>query len=225
MIYEIIRNFALKLIARKKAELVLYSETSERAKFYDFIAKIRKENELKQSVQEALNLFTATRNTKKIEGVIAEVGVYKGGSAKVICEAKGNRVLYLFDTFAGMPEVSEKDKGVFRTGQDFALMNCATEYLKDYKNVHFFKGIFPDTAEPIKDKKFSFVHLDVDIYESVRDCLEFFYPRMSKGGIIITHDYIQTVFGVREAVNTFLKDKPEPIIELLRSQAMIVKLS
>ncbi len=47
--------------------------------------------------------------TEKIKGELAEVGVYKGGSAKLICEAKGNSILHLFDTFEGLPNVGEND--------------------------------------------------------------------------------------------------------------------
>ena len=50
------------------------------------------------------------RFTKKIDGDIAEVGTYRGGSAKLICEAKGEKKLHLFDTFEGFaPADSESD--------------------------------------------------------------------------------------------------------------------
>lgn len=45
------------------------------------------------------------KETSEIGGVCAEVGVYKGGSAKVIAENKGSRPLYAFDTFSGIPVV------------------------------------------------------------------------------------------------------------------------
>ena len=45
----------------------------------------------------------AAKITGKVTGDIAEVGVYKGGSAKIICSAKGDRHLHLFDTFAAFP--------------------------------------------------------------------------------------------------------------------------
>ena len=48
---------------------------------------------------EAYHIYMASKITRKVPGDIAEVGVYKGGSAKIICSAKGDRALYLFDTF------------------------------------------------------------------------------------------------------------------------------
>jgi len=50
-------------------------------------------------------------------GDIAEVGVYQGGSAKLICEARNeNKVLYLFDTFEGLPTPGKFD-GSFKKGK------------------------------------------------------------------------------------------------------------
>ncbi len=165
----------------------------------------------------------AVKRTEKVKGDIAEVGVYKGGSAKLICEAKGNKTLHLFDTFEGTPKVDEIDTPQFYKGQYAALLEDVKNYLKKYKNVYFYKGLFPATAEPVKDKKFSFVNLDVDTYRSTLDCLKFFYSRMNKGGIIISHDYISAP-GVRKAFDEFFKDKPEPIIEMSGSQCLIVKV-
>jgi O-methyltransferase len=96
-------------------------------------------------------------------------------------------------------------------------------YLKDYQDVYFYKGLFPSTATAVEDKRFSFVHLDVDTYESTRSCLRFFYPRMNRGGIILSHDYISAA-GVRKAFDEFFNHKVEPIIEMSGTQCLVVKL-
>jgi len=89
---------------------------------------------------------------------------------------------------------------------------------------HFYRGLFPSTAGPVESKKFSFVHLDVDLYESTRDSLKFFYPRLSPGGILISHDFVSSD-GVDAAFREFFADKPEPVIELTGYQCMFVKLA
>jgi len=71
-------------------------------------------------------------------------------------------------------------------------------------------------------ERFSFVHLDVDLKSSTRACLEFFYPRMVPGGIILTHDY-SYLAGVREAFAEFLEGRLERPVELASSQAMLVR--
>ena len=69
--------------------------------------------------------------------------------------------------------------------------------------------------------RFSLVHLDADLYSSTLAGLEFFYPRMVPGGIIIVHDY-STLPGVAQALTDFLAQREELLIELPTTQAMIV---
>jgi len=210
-------------IASKNGVTVFYNDT-ERSKVLDLIRKIQNENEMLLGNNEAYQIFMAVKRTEKINGDIAEVGSYRGGSAKLICEAKGNKTLHLFDTFEGLPDLCHNDDPKqFHKGECSASLEDVKSYLKKYKNVYFYKGLFPSTADPIKNKKFSFVHLDVDLYEATLASIKFFYPRMNKGGIIISHDYISAP-GVRKAFDDFFKDKPEPIIEMSGSQCLIVKI-
>jgi O-methyltransferase len=186
--------------------------------------RIRSETEFLIDDVEACQLSALVDATAKIEGDMAEVGTYNGASSKIICEVKGNRPLHLFDTFKGIPEVEEIDVGKYAVGQFDASLEAVTNYLKDYPNVFFYKGIFPTTVKPVEGKTFSFVHLDVDTYKSTLSCLEFFYSRMSAGGIILSHDYLMA-FGVTKAFDEFFEEKLEPIISLTGRQCLIMKLS
>ncbi len=170
------------------------------------------------NAQEIENLIQSINQTQNIEGDIAEVGVYKGGSVKVICQTKKNKVLHLFDTFYGIPHLD----GAYKKGEYKSNYYLVKTKLSNYSNVFIYNGIFPETSELIKDKTFSMVHLDVDIYQSTIDSLNFFYPRMFIGGIILIHDYIYSN-RVAEAVNEFFKDKPEKVIPL-GNQCKIIKL-
>ena len=168
------------------------------------------------------NVYSCVKATKYLDGDIAEVGVYKGGSAKVITLSEKRRHIHLFDTFEGLPEVSKHDTkqlgGTFCKGDFKSSFEVVNEYLKQH-NVTLYKGLFPKTAEPIKYKKFSFVYLDVDIYSSTKDALEFFLPRMVKGGIILSHDYPNS-HGVKKAFDEFYKGTK---LELMDKQVVIIK--
>jgi len=212
--------FVRDLLSRMKVVVLSYN-SPERGRAFDLIRQVRKETGMLLADIEAYNIHMAVRRTEKVPGDIAEVGVFRGGSSKIISESKGGRALYLFDTFEGLPKADRIDRS-FHKGQFAASFEEVKDYLKAYPDVHIYKGWFPKTADPILDKAFSFVHLDVDIYESTRDCLGFFYPRMSRGGIIISHDYFNSD-GVRKAVDEFFADKPEPVIEMPGSQCLIVK--
>lgn len=195
---------------------------SERRIILDLINKIRNEVDMLLTSDEAYYIYMAVKQTNNIEGDIAEVGVYQGGSSKIICEAKNKKPLHLFDTFSGIPSVEDIDIAKFKKGQFSQPLDNVKKYLSSYDKVFFYKGIFPETAHPIVDKNFSFVHLDVDTYQSTLNCLKFFFPRISPGGIIISHDYLNAP-GVRKAFDEFFLDKQDPIIELLTSQCLIVK--
>lgn len=189
----------------------------------NLVYKLKSQTSMLQCDHEAYQIYVTVKGLKKIKGDLAEVGVCEGGTAKIMCEAKEDKPLHLFDTFEGIPGVDDVDKSHFYQGQFASSLGRVKEFLKGYKQVYFYKGVFPGTAKGVRDKSFSFVHLDVDIYSSTLDCLQFFYPRMSSGGIIISHDY-HKASGVRKAFDEFFKNKREPIIELLGDQCLVEKL-
>jgi O-methyltransferase len=212
----------------KKALLMHYESLVsfrdiERIQVLELVSEIRRQTELIMTDSEACQVYMTVRVTEKVEGDLAEVGVYKGASAKIICEAKGKRSLHLFDTFEGLPTPDKKLDPQFYAGKFASQLTQVKELLKGYPNVFIYKGLFPDTAGPVRDKAFSFVNLDVDTYSSTKACLDFFYPRMSKGGVIISHDYYYA-FGVRKAIDEFFADKPEIILSLPDTQCLIAKL-
>jgi len=189
------------------------------------LRRIRKERKCLLTGFEQFIIYSLARAQSRLDGDMAEVGVYTGASAKLICEARGDKTLHLFDTFSGLPESSAKDRNVY-TNKSKPQYACSLEsveaYLGNYPRLHFYKGLFPETAAPVSDRTFCFVHIDVDLYQSTLACLEFFYPRLVPGGILISHDY-SILSGVKAAFTEFLADKPEALAELPTTQAMIIK--
>jgi len=184
----------------------------------------RRERRSLLTAYEAYTVYALAKAYRHLPGEMAEVGVFQGASAKLLCEAKGNTPLHLCDTFEGLPKKSEHDGIVHREKQYACSLESVRSYLRAYENVHFYKGRFPDSAGPLENTRFSFVHCDVDLYESTKACLEFFYPRMIIGGVILSHDY-SLLAGVRKAVDEFVHGKAEKPIELPSTQCMIVKLA
>jgi len=202
--------------------VIIFYGDKERQSDLDFIKNVRRERRLLLSDHEALQIMMTARRSEKIPGDIAEVGAYQGASAKLIAHVARDKNIHLFDTFEGLPPLSDIDKSAFHDGDFVTNISDVSEYLSSFSSITLYKGMFPDTAGPIFSKKFSFVHLDVDLYKSTKDSLEFFYPRMQKGGVIISHDYM-TVKGVKKAVDEFMLDKPEAVFESSWRQCFIVK--
>ena len=144
-----------------------------------------------------------------IEGSTAELGVYRGNFARLINHYFPDRKLYLFDTFEGFDtrdvEGDKRKNIVSYTEQDFSgtSVELVLSSMEHRENCIVRKGWFPETAEGVDDK-FCFVSLDADLYEPLTAGLEFFYPRLVHGGIIMIHDFNNGDYpGAREAVKDF----------------------
>lgn len=177
-------------------------------------------------LRERYNLWMLARAAQRFSGEMAEVGVFRGGSAMILAAAKGAAELHLFDTFAGMPETDQKHDGIFTAGMFGGTSLAEVQaLLSPYSNVHFHPGFFPESAKDLRrDIRFKLTNIDVDIRSSTLSCLEYFYPRTVPGGFIVLHDYNDCgVPGVKVAVQEFMQDKPETVLELWDTQAMIVK--
>lgn len=161
----------------------------------------------------------------KLPGAMAEVGVYKGGTAFLLLAAAPPLTSkYLFDTFEGLPLVSKHDRhhtGNFKSNFEDVYNLLVQAWHTD--NWSLIQGKFPEeTGFAINDETFSFVHIDVDIYPSVKACLEFFAPKMVKTGIIVLDDY--NAFGcegAKLAANEFCVANGYKIEETVQCQAII----
>ena len=198
----LIKLFQNRIIPKKFFNNTVFQDIN----FLDFLISIYEEGKAAISMREMHNIYKLTEQTHKIDGDIAEVGVYKGGSAKVIAEFKGDKKLHLFDTFEGMPEVDASiDKHKKGDFWDTSL-DSVKSYLSNYKEIYFYKGYFPASLAGTNCHalNFSFVNLDVDIYESTKSSLEFFYGRVNRGGVILSHDYRSiSCPGVKKAFDEF----------------------
>ena len=173
------------------------------------------------SPEELFNIWAQAQTMSDHGGAFAEVGVFRGASAKIICESKGSTPLHLFDTFTGLPEVGIHDAR-FSQSMFVADEKKVKARLSKYPNVEIHAGLFPNTAKVVEDLKFSFVHLDVDLYNVTKDALEFFYSRMLPGGRIISHDY-GNCEGVWRAFDEFIADKPEKLEPMTATQVLLIK--
>lgn len=175
----------------------------------------------------ALQIQICVRAVRGLSGVMAEAGVLMGGSARLICEAKGDAPLYLFDVFetlqpAAGPSPSEHEAGLrAHFGTVHGARAQVERLLAAYPGVHMRPGVFPGSAAGMEDARFCFVHLDMDLPRSTRDGLEFFHPRLVDGGILIGDDYDDA--GVREVFTDYFSGRPDTLIALPWGQVMVVR--
>ncbi len=146
------------------------------------------------NTEKILALKTCVRETRSLKGAMAEVGVYKGGSARIIHEEDPTRDLHLFDTFSGMPqhnpEVDRHHEGDFSDTSFKEVLKYVIDS-NTPENVTLWVGEFQNTCQLLPtDMQFSFVHLDADLYKSTKDALGFFWPKLVIGGVILLDDYL-----------------------------------
>jgi hypothetical protein len=176
----------------------------------------------------ALVLIACARAAAGLDGAMAEAGVYAGGTARLICEVKGAAPLHLFDVFetlqAGQapPAAAEAATAVrARFGTLHARRADVEEALRPFPGVHVHAGVFPDTARATERETFAFAHLDLDLEVGTHAALEFFHPRLVRGGTILGDDYHDP--GVRRAFDRYFRSSPDRVIELPWGQALVVR--
>jgi len=160
--------------------------------------------------------------TRTLAGDVVEVGVYKGGTAVLITQNSFKHV-YLFDTFNGMPPVNKFDLHKEGDFSDTSLRAVTSLLDLVGNNYSVYKGIFPTSnSEYVEFRRFSFVHLDVDIYSSIKECLTFFHTRMVPGGVILLDDYLEPHCpGAKLAADEFYSNKSQKVTPTVQSQAII----
>jgi hypothetical protein len=157
---------------------------------------------------------------KKIPGAIAELGVYRGELAAVLNRLFPDRTLYLFDTFEGFShnDLSDGQEGKHSQAavgdfQDTSL-DMVLSRMANPERIIIRKGYFPATTDGLDDS-FALVSLDVDLYKPTLAGLDYFYPRLAKGGCIFIHDYNNRRYkGVRSAVEEFVDAAAVPLVQL-----------
>jgi len=161
--------------------------------------------------------------TRHIEGDMAEIGCFRGLSAHLACsivEKLGlTRDFHIFDSFEGLSESATEDATAYAApssgpGNPFACSEeQVRENLKAFSFVHYYKGWVPARFDEVAARRFSYVHIDVDLFEPTLACLEFFWPRLSTGGVVVLDDHGTVFFpGARRAAETFFSGRSDVVV-------------
>ncbi len=152
-----------------------------------------------------------------IDGDIAEVGAFQGGNA--LCALQfmtqlNQKKFHIFDSFEGFPELGDNDPKDSKKG-DYNIENTFQE-IQDtfalFPEANIIKGFVPDTFkdELLKERKFSLVFYDCDLYQPALDTFNFFWDKIVPGGYLLVGDYEVEkggFEGVKKATNEFFGPK------------------
>lgn len=175
-------------------------------------------------------IFQLLETTLSLPGNVAECGVWQGSTllptGLFLRRRAPTKRLVGFDSFKGLNETvshdvrlgGDEDERKHVGGFSNTSYEAVNQRVREFglaQTATLVPGYFQDTLAGYADWRFSFVHLDCVIYESYRTCLEFFYPRLVVGGVILLDEYNDPPWpGCTLAVDEFLADKPEKLTEI-----------
>jgi O-methyltransferase len=176
-------------------------------------------------------LWSLVSQSAKLQGSLIEVGVWRGGTGALIAERARlcgiHSPVYLCDTFRGVVKAGSKDS-TYVGGEHADTSREIVEGLltrMDLANVTICEGIFPDeTGQLIRDEAFRFCHIDVDVYQSAADLVDWIWGKLVVGGIIVYDDYgFPGCSGIRAHLEEQLKKPDRVILYNLNGHAVVVK--
>jgi O-methyltransferase len=182
------------------------------------------------------------KSTCELPGATAEAGCLRGLSSFLICHY--SRILdpaftgtdhYLIDSFRGLdipqtadlgpkshPIVHELSRRGVRSATSFRHRTERT--LAEFSDVSYHEGWIPEVLTTLPEREYRFVHIDVDLHDATRDCLEYFYPRMVEFGVIVIDDYgFQAWPGCKIATDDWSTKHRIPVVALPTGNAFIIK--
>ncbi|MFX0198737.1 MAG: TylF/MycF/NovP-related O-methyltransferase [Candidatus Hodarchaeota archaeon] len=176
------------------------------------------------------------RNADLRSGHVCEVGCWRGLSAyqmgTYLRSQNIDVILHIFDSFEGLSRIESMDRyehdkrGLEIVRKRFACsLEEVQDNLKEFNFIKYYKGWIPERFPEVKDEKFSFVHIDVDLYQPTYDCFQFFYPRLIKDGLMVFDDYGCIYFpGAKKAIDQCVAMLDHPFfIPLPSGQAFLIK--
>jgi O-methyltransferase len=175
-------------------------------------------------------------------GHVAECGVYRGLSAYVFCRYRQLAVpgfrgegISLFDSFEGLSAPTAQDRvaqgnatfigAEFRERGAFeGTLDTVRATLASFPDIAYRKGWIPASFDGVPDAQYSFVHIDVDLYEPTKGAVEYFFPRLKPGGIVVCDDYAFLHWpGAKQAIDEYCLPRQLPVIPLTTGQCVIIK--
>lgn len=176
-------------------------------------------------------LWSLIAETAKVGGDIVEIGVWRGGSGCLMAKRElllsGPGTVYLCDTFKGVVKAGDVDSG-YRGGEhsdtDTALVKTLARTL-ECTNTQLLVGVFPEqSGAHLSSERVRLLHVDVDVYQSAKDTVEYLWERIPPGGVIVFDDYgFVGCDGVTRYVDE-LRARPDIIfVNNLNGHAILVK--
>ncbi|MFT3879262.1 MAG: TylF/MycF/NovP-related O-methyltransferase [Gemmatales bacterium] len=173
----------------------------------------------------------AARQAWKLNGDFVECGVHLGGLATAILAdlnwpQSPSRHFYLLDTFNGFPA---DQRGVAaEVHRDDYLDDVwpqVQSHFSKYPSAKLIRGAIPQTLAEVKSQQVAYLSIDMNCAEPEVAALEYFWPRMVPGGLVLLDDYAfaEAYRRQKEAIDRWAKPLSLPILSLPTGQGLLIK--
>jgi O-methyltransferase len=178
-------------------------------------------------------LWNLVEQSAKLErGALIEIGAWRGGTGALIgaqaVKCGIEDPVYLCDTFKGVVKAGPMDSAYEGGEHSDTTLQAVEELLRrmSLRNVRILSGIFPDeTGDDVADNEFRFCHVDVDVYLSAKDIVDWVWHRMVRGGIIVFDDYgFYSCDGITKYVESHMNTSDRIFMHNLNGHAVVIKL-
>jgi len=176
-------------------------------------------------------LWHLLAQTKDLAGDILEIGTWRGGTGGLLglrSKMLGLKAdTFLCDTFEGVVKSGDFDKYYSDGEHSDASVPVVSELMDtlDVDRVVVLKGLFPEeTGGKIEDRTFRFCHIDVDVYQSGKDSLEWVWPRLPIGGIVVFDDFgFPSTPGITRLVHEKENNSDLTCVQNINGHAIFIK--
>jgi len=183
-------------------------------------------------------LVWAARSAMSIAGDFVECGVFKGDMAWFVSQLidlkSRDKCFWLYDTFAGFSDKysSPDDFPENRTFFDFAnkhykdptIYPYVCNRFRDRADIKVIKGVVPDVLREAAPAQIAFAHIDLNSPAAEVGALEFLFPRLSSGGLVVFDDYgWKSSHRQKEAEDEFMRRHGYEVLELPTGQGLVIK--
>jgi len=195
-----------------------------------FNAYLKRFNELEHfNTDRRHMLYQLMRLVEAVPGDTVECGSLEGAGSYLMHlmndrAGKHERWHHVFDSFEGLSAPDEGDGEHWEQGDLSVSMDDVKRNMGDFERYTLYKGWIPARFPEVEDKRFAFVHIDVDLYQPTLDAIEFFYPRLNAGGVILCDDYGSALCpGATRAIDEYLSDKSEKMLYMTCGSGFMIK--
>jgi O-methyltransferase len=170
----------------------------------------------------------AAQHAKSLPGDFVECGVSRGGMARAVMEYVGfsglNKTFYLLDSYNGIPEEMKLSSAPVQ----FDYSDCydaVKQTFASFPNARVIRGTVPTTLRHVDSTQIAYLSIDMNCAEPEIAAAEFFWDKLSAGGVILLDDYCysEDYRLQNRAFQEFAKRRGIEVLALPTGQGLIFK--